>query len=351
MHYQSHISDIFQRNWLTNNGPCVEMLTEKLKGYLGVEHLLLVANGTLALHVAYQTMSITKTITTPFTFAATSGALRLQNIQMRFSDVCDKTFNLDPKKVKEQDLEWADSLVPVHVFGNPCDVNAIQSLAEKYNLKVIYDAAHCFGSEYQGQSLLNFGDCATLSLHATKMFHSVEGGAIIFKHQADFEKAKKIINFGQNQSQLPVLVGTNAKMSEMHAAMGLSVFESVDLIMSHRRALQQEYIKQLTEYVDLQEHAIGAEFNGAYMPTLLKNQDELLYLKQKLEDNGIQTRRYFYPCLSDLDTYAKSVAMPNARSISSRILCLPMYYDLSFEDVGIICNIVKSILTNFRQKV
>ncbi|RRS10094.1 DegT/DnrJ/EryC1/StrS family aminotransferase [Pseudoalteromonas sp. J010] len=347
--YQQQITEIFARNRLTNKGPCEEKLTEKLKEYLGVEHLLLVANGTMALHIAYQVMGITKAITTPFTFAATLGALRMQNIATRFSDVCQNTFNLDPNKLDSADLEWADALVPVHVFANPCDVEVIDNIAERYQLKVIYDAAHCFASKYKGESLLKYGDCATLSLHATKLFHTVEGGAVIFKHKSDLEKAKKIINFGQNGQQVPILIGTNAKMSEMHAAMGLCVFDYVDDILAHRVALFNHYKERLNHFLNFQHWKPNTSTNGAYLTVLFNNERELLYVREHLDGMGIQTRRYFYPDLNELNLYCEHRDLPCSQLISRTVLCLPMYYELQLSDVDYICDNIIALLKRFRE--
>ncbi|WP_440054188.1 DegT/DnrJ/EryC1/StrS family aminotransferase [Pseudoalteromonas sp. T1lg65] len=347
--YQQKIADIFARNRLTNSGPYEKALTEALQKYLGVEYLLLVANGTVALQVAYQVFGVKKAITTPFTFAATPGSLSSQNIETRFADICPKTFNLDPQTISNKELQWADALVPVHVFGNPCKVDQIDALAKKHQLKVIYDAAHCFASKYRNKSLLNFGDCATLSLHATKLFHTVEGGAIIFKRKSDYENAKKIINFGLNIEQIPEFIGTNAKMSEMHAAMGLCVFEHIDYITAHRSGLFNRYQSLLYKDVGFQhwpEHTVS---NGAYMPILLKNELELLYLSKWLEKFDIQTRRYFYPSLDSLGLYSSKVESSVSQSVSNRVLCLPMYSDLSYDDVDYICGRVLDGLNDYRQ--
>ncbi|ASD68137.1 DegT/DnrJ/EryC1/StrS family aminotransferase [Pseudoalteromonas piscicida] len=347
--YQKQITEIFARNRLTNKGPCEAELVEKLKAYLGVEHILLVANGTMALHIAYQVMGITKAITTPFTFAATLGSLRMQNIATRFSDICPNTFNLDPSKLDSADLEWADALVPVHVFANPCDVEAINRIAEQYQLKVIYDAAHCFASKYKGESLLKYGDCATLSLHATKLFHTVEGGAVIFKHRSDLEKAQKIINFGQNEQQIPVLIGTNAKMSEMHAAMGLCVFNHIDDILAHRVELFNRYKYRLKGLLNFQHWKSNTSTNGSYLSVLFNSEHELLYVREHLESIGIQTRRYFFPDLNELKLYTEYRDLPCSKSISRTILCLPMYYELRLKDIDYICDNIIVLLNKFRE--
>nr|WP_247682440.1 DegT/DnrJ/EryC1/StrS family aminotransferase [Pseudoalteromonas sp. MMG013] len=345
--YQTYIEQIFERNYLTNQGPCVEALQKKLAEYLEVDYLLLVSNGTQALHVAYAVMGIKNVITTPFTFAATPGSLAFQNIDFRFSDIDESTFNLCPQQIKQQDLVWADAILPVHVFGNPCDVESIQRLAQLHNLKVIYDAAHCFGSKYDIGSLLKYGDCATLSLHATKLFHCVEGGAVIFKCKADFERAKQLINFGQNTQNIPVSAGTNAKLSEVHGAMGLALFEHVNEILAHRQQLFEYYCGKLVGVVKLQQwHPLGKP-NGAYMPVLLGSEALLESVQKCLSNQGIQTRRYFYPSLNSVTSYRHNSKMPISDDISSRVLCLPMYYDLTKVDVDIICDALQIAIKNY----
>ncbi|MDG1750967.1 MAG: DegT/DnrJ/EryC1/StrS family aminotransferase [Thalassotalea sp.] len=337
--YFDKVNDIYDRCWLTNNGPLLQELECKLSEYLNVENLMLVSNGTLALHLAYRALNIQgKVITTPFSFAATASSICWENNQPLFNDINERSLNIEPSIIKNNE---AKSIVAVHVFGNPCEVEQIEKIAKENNQTVIYDAAHAFGVKYKGNSIFNFGDASTLSLHATKLFHSVEGGAIVFKKQENMEMAKQLINFGFDENNIPSQIGINAKMSEFHAAMGLAVFDMIEDIIDHRKVLAFEYIKHLTGVVELQGWHCESENNGAYMPVLLKSEKELLDVQIALTLKGIQTRRYFYPSLSTVDIYGKRGSTPIANSISLRVLCLPMYFDLSISDVSYICNALK----------
>lgn len=345
--YQRYIESSFERCWLTNKGPLHQELEVRLAEYLGVENLMLVANGTLALQVAYKALELQgDVITTPFSFAATAGSLKWQNLRPEFVDVDPTSLNLCPKKIDEffslKNTSNVNALVAVHVFGNPCEVDRIDELAQKHRLKVIYDAAHAFGSQYKKQSLLNYGDASTLSLHATKIFHCVEGGAIIFKCKETLEKAKQLINFGFDSNNNPQYTGINAKMSEMHAAMGLALFDRIDEILQKRQALVYEYKKQLNGYLQFQTWHAEGENNGAYMPVVFDSEQSLLSTMQHLTYKGIQSRRYFYPSLSEVPAYGMHGDTPIANDISRRILCLPMYFDLSKSTIGEIANVIKA---------
>jgi dTDP-4-amino-4,6-dideoxygalactose transaminase len=359
--YTAQIDEIFQRCWLTNNGPCLQALESQLAEYFQVEHLLLVANGTLALQIAFAALNIDingrgNVLTTPFSFAATASSLCFANITPEFIDIDANTYNIDISKASREQLSHANAILGVHVFGNPCDVDAIDHAAKEYNLKVIYDAAHAFASNVNDanandnkESVLKYGDAATLSLHATKLFHSVEGGAIIFKHKADYLKAKQLINFGFDTQQFPEFVGINAKMSEMHAAMGLSVFKQLPHITAQRRALSGRYAQRLAPVnnVQLQQWHPHGENNGAYMPVVLKSETILLHVQKVLTECGVQTRRYFYPSLSLVPAYGMHGNTPVANNISERILCLPIYTDLTLQGVDEICEYLINALNAF----
>lgn len=347
--YQQHIETVFERNWLTNNGPLLQQLEQRLAEYLGVEHLLLVANGTLALQVAYAALDITgEVLTTPFSFAATASSLSWQNLTPVFIDIDPETLNINNHSITAEQAEKASAILGVHVFGNPCEVDEIAAFAEKHQLKVIYDAAHAFASDYQESSVLSYGDAATLSLHATKLFHSVEGGAIIFKKREDYEKAKQLVNFGFDKYNNPEFIGINAKMSEVHAAMGLAVLDDIAHITKNRKRLVKRYHENLANIpaIALQRWHTSGERNGAYMPILLDDETSVLTLSAKLNSCGIQTRRYFYPSLSQVDAYGKKGDTPLANDIAERVLCLPMYTALTLEDVDSICEQVKLVLTS-----
>jgi len=347
--YKQYIDDVFDRNWLTNNGPLVNLLEQRLAEHLGVKHLLLVANGTLALQVAYAALDLKgHVLTTPFSFAATASSLCWQKLKPIFVDIDEQSLNFSSDNVSDADAELASALLAVHVFGNPCELEKISTFATKHNLSVIYDAAHAFASNFSQQSVLNFGDISTLSLHATKLFHSVEGGAIIFKDEETYNRAKQMINFGFDADNYPEYVGINAKMSEVHAAMGLSVLDDIDYIIEKRKLLIVRYHELLSDCkkLTLQQWHQNSECSGAYMPVIFSSEAQLLSVMELLHAKEVQTRRYFYPSLSQVEVYGQRGDTPIANAISERILCLPLYTDLAITDVDYICNVLLEVMNN-----
>ncbi|WP_394200812.1 DegT/DnrJ/EryC1/StrS family aminotransferase [Shewanella waksmanii] len=346
--YQKYVQSVFDSKWLTNSGPLHQQLEQRLAEHLGVEHLMLVANGTFALQVAYQALGLTDSsrpiLTTPFSFAATASSVAWQGHQCQFVDIDSSSLNIDPKLITQEQVRAASAIVATHVFGNPCDVHHLEKLTKGLDTKVIYDAAHAFNCRLNGESVLNWGDASTLSLHATKIFHCVEGGAIVFKKAHDLQRAKEMINFGFNRHQYPENVGINAKMSEMHAAMGLSLLDDVDAIQEQRIEAVDTYKSLLNDDFEFQQWVDGSCNNGAYMPILCKDEKQLLKLMQHLTEDGVQTRRYFYPSLSEVECYGKRGETPIANEISRRVLCLPLYGDLTVSEVKQICGMVKSAL-------
>lgn len=327
----AYIDRIYESCWLTNNGQLVKELTERLKEYLGVEHLLLVSNGTLALQVAYRALEITGTaLTTPFTFVATTSTLAWEGITPRFVDIDPETFCMNPDLIEQSITEDTSAIIPVHVFGNACEVERIGGIAKKHGLKVVYDAAHAFGVRYKNESILNYGDAATLSFHATKLFHTIEGGAIVFKEKEALERAKLLINFGITGPETIEALGINAKMNEFQAAMGLAVLDSIDQILENRSDVWHYYREKLQENFQLQKLNPNATYNYGYFPVLFKNEEELLFSKKKLNDHGINPRRYFFPSLDTVPVFASDVSA-NSREIAKRILCLPCFTELEKE--------------------
>ena len=240
----AYLDSVYEKHWLTNNGPLVQKLTQRLADYLGLDSqcLVLVANGSLALHLAYNALDLKgEVITTPFSFIATASTLKWEGLQPVFSDIDKDTWNIAPNLIEKHITQNTSAIVPVHVFGNPCDVDAIQTIANKHKLKVIYDASHCFGATLNGESVLKHGDVSTISFHATKLFHTVEGGAVITKTPELAEQIRKMINFGIDDIGGIHLTGTNAKMSEYHAAVGLAVLDSIDDIHQQRADVWQRY--------------------------------------------------------------------------------------------------------------
>lgn len=325
-----YIDGIYERQWLTNNGPLVQELTRRLEKYLGVENLLLVSNGTLALQVAYRALGIsgreapTEAITTPFTFVATASSLKWEGVKPVFVDIDPATWCLDPQLIEAAITPHTQAIVPVHVFGNACEVETIDAIGRQHGLKVVYDAAHAFGVTYKGESLLKYGDAATLSFHATKLFHTIEGGAIVFKRKEDLERARKIINFGITGPESIEEIGINAKMNEFQAAMGLCVLDEIEENLESRRAAWNAYAEALGGQVLLQKRQPGSSHNYAYVPAVLGSEQELKATIERLEAQGVMPRRYFYPSLDQVRQYEQG-GCPVSVDIASRILCLPIF--------------------------
>ena len=312
---------------------------------------MLVSNGTLALQVAYRALGITdsevketnEAITTPFTFIATASSLKWEGVRPVFSDIEAETWCLDPAQIESKITLNTKAIVPVHVFGNACQVEAIDNIARKHDLKVIYDAAHAFGVTYKGQSLLNFGDAATLSFHATKLFHSIEGGAIVFKNKQDLESAKQIINFGISGPDNIDTLGINAKMNEFQAAMGLCVLDELDTNLSLRAIVWNKYadaFKNEDEY-QLQVLNPNIKYNYAYFPIVLNSEEQTNRVLNILKENDIIARRYFYPSLNKVKYFKSNNGQGISQDIASRILCLPLFSTLNEIDILKIINIIK----------
>lgn len=327
--YNSYIEKIYKSAWLTNNGSLVRELEKRLKDYLGVRNLILVSNGTIALELAYMALDLKKeVITTPFSFVATTSSLCMRNLSPKFSDIDESSFNLCPQELAKNISPNTEAILPVHVFGNPCSVEEIADIAQTHNLKVIYDAAHAFGTKYKGESILNYGDVSTLSFHATKLFHTIEGGAIITNNDELAEKIRYLINFGLVGEKIFHL-GTNAKMNEFEAAMGLCVLDDIELILSERKIISDKYRSSLSGKYNLQEIMRDTEYNHSYFPIVLESEKHLMEIKEKLNKLDIFPRRYFYPSLDTLPYVLNEKVMKNSRKISESILCLPLYVGLT----------------------
>ena len=333
---QKYIDGIYERQWLTNNGQLVQELTQRLEDYLGVENLLLVSNGTLALQIAYRALGVSdatpgaqpEAITTPFTFIATACSLKWDGVQPVFADIDPNTWCLNPADIEAAITPNTRAIVPVHVFGNACDVEAIGAIAQKHNLKVIYDASHAFGVNYKGESLLKHGDAATLSFHATKLFHTGEGGAIIFKRKADLERAKKMINFGITGPESIEELGINAKMNELQAAMGLCVLDEMEENLAARAAVWHRYEQALGQTLQLQAKPEGLDYNYAYFPVVFESEEQAVRVAATLKENGVLARRYFYPSLESVECLDMNSDLSASKGIAARVLCLPIYSDL-----------------------
>lgn len=345
-----YLEQIWESKWLTNNGPFHQKLEQDLCEYLGVEHISLFANGTIALVTALQSLLITgEVITTPYSFVATSHSLAWSNIQPTFVDIDPTTCNLDPDKIESAITSQTTAIMPVHCYGNPCDVERIQQISDTYGLKVIYDAAHAFGVRYKGESLLNHGDLSVLSFHATKVFNTFEGGAIISPDAKTKQQIDYLKNFGFADEVTVKAIGINGKMSEIQAAMGLLQLKHIDNVIEKRRIIDVYYrqalalvpgINCLTEPIDTQR-------NYAYFPIIVGPEYPLSRddLYQKLRDQKIFCRRYFFPLISNMPMYrglssAHPSNLPAATLIAKKILCLPIYSNLAEDDQETITNLI-----------
>ncbi|MEM4234827.1 MAG: DegT/DnrJ/EryC1/StrS family aminotransferase [Nitrososphaerota archaeon] len=343
--YIEYLKGIWERGHLTNHGPLVLELEAKLKEYLEVPYIFFVSNGTIALQIAIKALELKgDIITTPFSYVATTSSIVWEHCCPVFVDIESDTLTIDPKSVENAITDKTTAILCTHVYGNPCDVEAIQLVARKYNLKVIYDAAHSFGVRYKGKSLLSYGDFSTLSFHATKIFHTVEGGAIVTENAELAHRASYMRNFGHNGPEDFYGVGINGKNSELHAAMGLCLLEEIDEIILRRQMISETYDELLKglniERPKIREHT---KYNYAYYPVIFPSEEILLKVKASLNDNQIYPRRYFYPSLNKLN-YVVRKSMPISEDIARRVLCLPLYPQLDYEDVAKICGIISRTL-------
>jgi len=343
--YQKYIDEIYKNGWLTNNGPLVQRLEKRLAQYLGVKNIVLVSNGTVALEIAYRTLDLKGfAITTPFSFVATTSSLVTNALLPIFADIDQHTFNINPKNIEKLITPNTSAIVPVHVFGNACEVEEIEHIANKYNLKVIYDAAHAFDVKYKNESVLKYGDISTLSFHATKLFHCIEGGALIINDDELVQKARYLINFGiKNAEEIPEL-GTNAKMNEFEAAMGLCVLDDIEEIKEKRKIVIENYRNGLEGIVEFQVQNENATENYSYFPIVFKSEEHLLKVQKALNEKEIFPRRYFYPSLDTLPYIEPKQECKISRDISKKILCLPIYAELKKEVQDTIIQIMKENL-------
>lgn len=343
------LDGVWQRNWLTNNGPLVNELELKLKEYLKVPFLLYVNNGTIAIQIAIKAMSLSgDIITTPFSYVATTSSVVWEGCTPVFVDIDPITLNLDPNKIEDAITPSTSAILATHVYGIPCDVEAINEIAKRYKLKVIYDAAHAFGTTYKGKSLYQFGDVATTSFHATKLYHTVEGGAVFTQDPVLLKRMAYMRNFGHDGPDRFNGVGINGKNSEFHAAMGLVNLRYVDSILQRRKQQHQWYDHALRnlDHQKVQCADDTAKWNHAYYAILLPNEDRLLRMVQELEKNWIYPRRYFYPLLSSLDYIPPAEGLPVAQDAASRVICLPLHHQLEQEEIDFIARILLRVQNN-----
>lgn len=342
--YQTLLAGIWERHWLTNHGPLVNELEGKLRAFSHCEHAFYVNNGTTALQIAIKALELKgEIITTPFSYVATTSSIAWEGCTPVFADIDPRTWNISPESIRRNITPNTTAILATHVYGNPCDVEAIQQIADEHGLKVIYDAAHCFGTEYKGRSLYAWGNVSTASFHATKLFHTVEGGALFCNDEETAHRISYMRNFGHNGQEAFWGLGINGKNSELHAAMGLAIWPDVDVLIQRRREIYQAYASGLQPLTDagllrMPEVLPDALPNRAYVPVLLPSEQHLLRLRDVLQAAYIYPRRYFYPALHTLP-YVQGQC-PIALDVASRVLCLPTYHTLGDSDVHRVTDII-----------
>lgn len=339
--YNSYLKRAWEKVWLTNRGELTLELEEKLKKYLEVSNIIITNNGTIPLQIALKLFGNGgEVITTPFSYIATSAAIIWENCQPVFVDIDPEYLTIDEDKIEEAITAKTTAILATHVFGNPCNVVAIENIAKKHNLKIIYDAAHCFGVKYNNQSVFNFGDVSTCSFHATKIFHSGEGGAMFCNDSELHHKLFYSHNFGHNGPLDFHGLGINAKISELQSALGLAVFDNIDTIFSERKKVVDFYNDHL-DFSNLKPLRIreNTEWNYSYYPVIFSSEEVLLIVQSELQKESIVPRRYFYPSLNKVN-YINGAEMPISESIASRILCLPLYVGLPASDLEKIVSII-----------
>ena len=335
--YYQQVQRIWDNQWLTNRGELVEELEGKLKKTLQVPNITLTTNGTLPIQIALKVLAGGgEVITTPFSYVATTSAIVWENCIPVFVDIHPEYLTIDETKIEAAITEKTTVILATHVFGNPCNVEEIEKIAKKHNLKVIYDAAHCYGVKYKDKSIFNFGDVSTCSFHATKLFHTGEGGAFFCEDEELNHKLFYSHNFGHNGPEDFHGVGINAKMSELQAAMGLSVLPHMGEILEARKEIVDFYNKNL-DFSRLSKIKIReqTDWNYSYYPIIFENEKQLLKVQKLLIENNILPRRYFYPSLNTIK-YTEKIKMENSESVASRILCLPLYKGLKGDNLNII---------------
>lgn len=345
--YVHYLEGIWERVYLTNDGPLVRELETRLKEYLGVRHLSFTTNGTIVLQMALKALDITKeVITTPFSYCATTNALLWEGCTPVFADIRPDDYNLDASKIESLITEHTQAILATHVYGNACQIEQIQTIAQRYNLKVIYDGAHAFGARYNGQSVLSYGDVSTCSFHATKVFHTIEGGCIITDDDALADKLKLYRSFGHRNDDY-FSMGINGKNSEVHAAMGLCNLPKVPALIAARKQVFDWYRARL-DFSRISRPALmpGMDYNYAYYPVVFNSETTLLAVRDALNAIDVFPRRYFYPSLNTLPfAHPGGVqACPVSEDTALRVLCLPLYPDLPEADVERICLTVNSAL-------
>ncbi len=342
--FNNLLKKVWDSGIITHNGPLVQLLEKELKAYLNLPNIVVVTNGTIAIQLAIKALNLKgEIITTPFTYIATANAIRWEQCTPVFIDIDPKTFNINPNLIEEAITNRTCAILGVHVFSNPCDIRTIDILAKKYNLKVIYDGAHAMCVKFQDKSLFEYGDISVASFHATKLFNSGEGGACITNDNFLNEKLRRLRFFGHNDEKQIVDDGCNAKMTEIHAALGLVNIKYINSVLKKRKSIYYRYFEHLheIEYVSFQKFDDNC-YNYSYMPILLDSKERVLELQKILNKEEIYPRRYFYPSLNTVNAISSYKPLPVSEDIANRILCLPSYNNLSLEIVDYICDLISN---------
>jgi dTDP-4-amino-4,6-dideoxygalactose transaminase len=344
--FDALVQQVWGRNWLTNHGPLVQKFQQRLAEYLGLKNFLFVNNGTTALMMAIRALELKgEIITTPYSYVATTNSIVWQNCKPVFCDIEPEMLTIDPNRIEERISERTSAILATHVYGNPCNVEALGAIADLHGLKVIYDAAHCFGVKYKGQSILEYGDISVISFHATKVLHTIEGGGLTAKDGEVLEKLTYLMNFGHDGPYEFKEVGINAKNSEIHAAMGLCNLNHADHCLGRRKNLANYYDERLHDLpITRPRIREKTEPNYAYYPVIFENEKKRHKVESYLSKHSIETRSYFRPSLNKLP-YVGDFEVPVSESIAGRVLCLPFYYDLSPDEIELITGRISEALS------
>lgn len=340
--YNQYLQRAWNNQWLTNRGELVKELEQKLQNYLSVSNIILTNNGTVPLQIALKLLGNNgEIITTPFSYVATTASIVWENCTPVFVDIHPEYLTIDETKIEAAITDKTTAILATHVFGNPCDVEAVERIAKKHDIKVIYDAAHCFGVTYKGKSIFDYGDISTCSFHATKLFHTAEGGGMFAQDKELYHKLFYSHNFGHDGPLSFHGLGVNGKMSELQAAMGLAVLPHMERILTERKKVVDFYNNNInfSKFATLKIRE-NTSWNYSYYPLIFESENQLLQVQKVLNENQIFPRRYFYPSLNTIE-YINGKEMPVSESIASRILCLPLYVGLKTEDLIKITNLIQ----------
>lgn len=346
--YADYLEGIWKRQWLTNDGPLLKELEKRIPSELNSNPVRIVNNGTIALQIAIKALGISgKVITTPFTYIATTSSLVWEGCTPVFADIDPGTFNISPESIENLVDDEVTAIVATHCFGVPCNIDEIDRIAKERGLKVIYDAAHCFGTRYRGKSVFDYGDLSISSFHATKVFHMVEGGGLFSDNEELLKTVELMRNFGHDGPHKYSNVGINGKNSDVHAAMGLCVINDMEEILAKRKKQWVTYRDGLNnEKLRFQSFEKHGEPNYSYFPVIFESEKQLLATMQKLEENDIQVRRYFYPSLNRLEYLDRQEPLPVSEKVSATVLCLPMYHSLQANQQDNIIYLINSSIDN-----